>query len=352
MKEKTSDIKNKKRSRLLCIFLAVLLLAVILANRNFLINVLQKLRGLSPVVFLSACTLGLFYRVLDGFFLYVLGRKYSQKLTLSDGILSAFCGSFFRVSTLGSGMAASKIFYLHRNGVPVGNGMGICLLQSIYCNLAVLLLGLSSYALSQPAREALQSRRSLMAAGTLICVLIAVGCLVIALSSTVTDFLFRLAYRVAGKHEKWRSGLDRVREQVDLLQTEARSVLSDGRLSILLLLDYLLMETLWYLIPSIVAASEGISPFSSFAVTAVACMLAGAIPAPSGFGSVEVVFTLLFRQLGNSIQSALAMVIFRFATTFVPFFPGALAVFFSRKQSDQALGKVRHQTVSLRHRGQ
>ena len=73
----------------------------------------------------------------------------------------------------------------------------------------------------------------------------------------------------------------------------------------------------------------GSLPFSflqCFALTSLSQSLAGVIPTPAGIGSVEAVFTLLFRRLLPEAKALSAVLLYRFATMLLPCAIGAFFV--------------------------
>ena len=74
---------------------------------------------------------------------------------------------------------------------------------------------------------------------------------------------------------------------------------------------------------------SGDLPFSflqCFALTSLSQSLAGVIPTPAGIGSVEAVFTLLFRRLLPEAKALSAVLLYRFATMLLPCAIGAFFV--------------------------
>mgnify|MGYP006949003448 FL=1 len=57
---------------------------------------------------------------------------------------------------------------------------------------------------------------------------------------------------------------------------------------------------------------------------AIAYMLAGVIPAPSGIGSLEFVFLLFFNCFAGEMYTVPAILVFRFTTWLVPFIIGGI----------------------------
>lgn len=101
-----------------------------------------------------------------------------------------------------------------------------------------------------------------------------------------------------------------------------------------LFLCNVLKFTTWYIIPWIVFCNSlggeyGDLPFSflqCFALTSLSQSLAGVIPTPAGIGSVEAVFTLLFRRLLPEAKALSAVLLYRFATMLLPCVIGAFFV--------------------------
>lgn len=332
MESKKPAMINKK-SVFVYTALIILLVLGVLLNRDFFSEVMQGLAELSILGIVIICVLGILYRVLDGVFLYFLGREHSTQFSLCDGIVTAFCGSFFRVSTLGSGMAVSKIYYMNRKGIEVGNGMGICFLQTIFFKSAILVMGVLSLAVSPASVAALSSMKVFVIIDIAANVILISAMIIIAVNKSLTAFLFchagRLCRRLS-RFPKLTVWLEKAQEQVALLQNESAVVMKNKKLVVILFLESVLMQALWYLTPYVPAYREGVSVIDVFAITAIANMLAGVIPAPSGFGSVELLFSLLYVHIGTSVMAALSMIVYRFSSTFVPFFIGAVAVFIYR----------------------
>lgn len=320
-------IKTKPKTIITYLILIGLLVLGIFYNEKFFKNVAAQLSAIAVPAFIAACVFGLLYRVLDGVFLYMTGKDYSGTLTLRRCIAIAFAGAFFRVTTLGSGMAISKIYYMNKEGVPAGDGMGICLVQYIFVRLATLFWGLLCLFACRPVRLALKPYGNLIWPGIGACVLVNLVLIAVALARGFTARLFFYLNKLFKKHAKLLSYIKKGEDQIGLLQKEAHVITGDRRLCLKLFALSLLTQAFWYIIPCTITYSHAIPAVPVFCAMAAACLLAGVIPTPSGFGSVEVLFTVMFTQLGSSALAASAAVIYRFASTFAPFFAGIIPVF-------------------------
>ena len=216
---------------------------------------------------------------------------------------------------------------MKRDGIEIGNGMGICFLQTIFFKLSILVMGVVAIVCSTVSRAAFANSKIFVIIDIAANVLLVAAMVTIAVNKRLTEFLFRLGKKICARFPKAMAFLERAGYEVDLLQNESAVTMKDKKLCIILLAESVLMQALWYITPCIAVIGDGVALTDVFAMIAIANMLAGVIPMPSGFGSVDVFFVLMYVQAGTSVTAALAMVVYRFATTFVPFFAGAPAVF-------------------------
>lgn len=310
--------------------LLFLLLAAVQKNQDLFHDVLRQMGHIPSGFLIMAFLTAILYQILDGYILYLFSRRYCTTLSVGNCIHAVLCGSFFRVATFGSGMGVTKVYYLTHDGLPVGNSMGACLLQTIFFRAAVWLLGVLSLILFPSVRSAMHPYRYAVAAGLFLSMMLLLFLIIISLSRKFTAFLFRYACRISKKHPSWIERLEKLQEQVSLLQKAADTVYREKNGALRLLLLSIIQQLVLYLIPYFGSGDTSISFVQMSAMTAVGYMLAGIIPMPSGFGSQEYIFSILFTKLTSTSATASAIIIFRFMVTFVPFFIGAFPVFFHK----------------------
>lgn len=322
------DIGKGKRKTIIgyCILL-ILLLVGILRNRVLFQDVIKQIKQISLPCILVMLFVAVLYWTMDGCILYLLGRRYNKDLSIFNGIHATFCGAFFRVSTFGNGMGIAKVYYLTQDGIPIGNSMGVCLLQTIFYRIAVWLLGIIPFICSPTTRSAMRSYRKFMAAGILLNIIILIFLITISIAQKFTGKLFKYANYFIKSKPTWKTWLDKFQLQVTLLQTEAEKVYKDKSFTFQLLLLSLIQQSVVYFIPYFGSGDASISFAHIYMATASAFMLAGVIPMPSGFGSLEFVFSIMFTNITSKASAISAIIIFRFLFTFVPFFIGAVPVF-------------------------
>jgi uncharacterized membrane protein YbhN (UPF0104 family) len=311
----------------------ILLGTAIYFHCDFFLDVMRSIGEIPIWLFVFVCLSGCLYRIIDGDLLYRLGRRYQPDLKRGQGIACAFSGAFFQVTTLGSGMGISKIYYLTRLGIPAANSTGICLIQYILDRTAIFLYGFAAYLMFPTLRTAIHPYRFFGILGIVIC-LFTIGVLIlVATSSQLSARLLSVVRRICKNHPKWLSKIDRMEEQICLLQVETALVFRDKKLTVQLIFECLLMQTSWYVIPYLAMQGKGPNLLTSIAFISAARMLAGSVPLPSGYGSLDIIFIVLLSGIVETALATSTMVLFRFATTFVPFFVGAVIVFLWRKRS-------------------
>lgn len=322
MPDQNKPLISAKKTLIRYCLVFLLLLCAVLFNKDLFRQVLLEIPEIPVSILLWCCLLAVLYRVLDGICLYFAGRRSADHLTVKKGISAAFSGSFFRVATAGAGMMAAKVVSLNKNGLSYGQGTGLCLFQYILYKAVILFMGILALLFYPDFLTALPVSEGLIFAGFLLCILIILFLLMMTFSRHFSDLLFSGASAVCRKKEKAVHTLSQLQEEVTLLQEEARSILHDKKLFCLLLFLTLLMQCLFNLIPCMFTDSLSLPVFLIFAAMSATFLLAGAIPLPSGFGSMELLFTLFLAPFCNSSSAATAILVFRFSSTIVPFLLG------------------------------
>ena len=111
----------------------------------------------------------------------------------------------------------------------------------------------------------------------------------------------------------------------------------DKKLFITVVVLNVLKFACWYLIPGVIFSKNfGLNPFMCMALMAVCNMLGCVMVAPSGIGTLDFVFALLFATVVSSAKAiAAAIVIYRFFTWVVPFVIGLIPAAFLNNKKDE-----------------
>ena len=164
-----------------------------------------------------------------------------------------------------------------------------------------------------------------MVTGCVITMLIAVCMTVITLSEKVKDWLLAAIDWAQKKYPEYNVQMQKWRENLILLNDTGRDLLTHKKRFLMLLVLNLFKLAVIYTIPAYILYGMGqLTIMQSTMLMAVAYMLAGVIPAPSGIGSLEFVFLLFFNCFAQESNTVPSILVFRFATWIVPFVIGAI----------------------------
>ncbi len=196
-----------------------------------------------------------------------------------------------------SGSGIAEIYYLNSYGVQAGTATGMSLVQYIMYKLAVAAYGIAGFLiLTAKGESCVRGYGKLMLLGCLITVLITAALLFVAIGKRACSVIFTFLKK-KGKG-RWEEKLLALEKQAELCQKEAGLLLKNPKKLLCIILLNILKVSFWYAVPWLFLAGKiPLSLPEIMLLTALIQMLAAVIPVPSGIGSVEYVFTLVFRSL-------------------------------------------------------
>lgn len=251
-----------------------------------------------------------------------------------DGIFIAFVCEFYRLTTLGNGSGIAEIHYLHEKKVEPGSATILTMIQYMMKRIAIMLFGMAGFGYlfcKETTRALCREYAAFMGTGCLITVVIIAFFLCLALSRKAADASLRILDWLSVKFRSKEESFGKWKEQILLLNRSGRSILDQkGRMFGVVLLQIGKL-TAFYAIPAVFLGSKiNLTAGECILIMAVAFMLAGVIPAPSGAGSLEFVFLLFFTCFVDSGMAVPAILLFRFATWICPAALGGVFLFVRR----------------------
>ena len=257
-----------------------------------------------------------------------------RALSLGNGILCAFYCEFFRLFTLGSGSGIAEIYYLGQQGIQPARGTGISLIQYVIHKATITLYGIAALLLYRKEwAQTLSPYRTAICGGCVLAVGICTGILLIATWKPLSDWLFFLIEKPISRLGKsWPEKCSRWKEQLALLQDEARLLLHEKKRLLRLFLCNLLKFGCLFMIPWFTFSSGSIPFGKSWFLCALIYLLAGVIPAPSGYGSTEFLFLLLYSPFTGSGQAGAAAILLRIAASIAPALIGGMVYLLQKKK--------------------
>lgn len=239
-----------------------------------------------------------------------------------DGVFIAFVCEFYRLTTLGNGSGIAEIHYLHEKKVEPGSATILTMIQYMMKRTSIMLLGTIGFARlfhKEATRPLCREYAVFMGLGCLITILIILFFLCLALSSKAAGALSWLMDYLALKVKSQEKNFRKWKEQILLLNKSGRSILDQKNRMLGVILLQLGKLTLFYGIPAYLLGGKiDLTAGECILIMAVAFMLSGVIPAPSGAGSLEFVFLLFFTCFTDAGEALPAILIFRFATWICP----------------------------------
>ncbi len=329
MDKKTTKWKLWSRG-LICL----LLLAAGFFYRDSLREILEGIRRIPAEGFCVSILLSAAAYALEGMTISCMAGAIILRLPVKKGIGIALICEFYRMVTLGSGPGFVEIHYLHKDGMEIGSATVMTMIQYMVKRAAVMLLGVLGFGVlytSGNGRGLCRKYAGFMGAGclaTMGVILIFTG---LTLSSGIAALARKLLDWMCRKIPSWERYFCRWKEQVRLLNHSGKDIVRQKKR----LFAAVLLQTgkllLFYGIPAILLYGKtGLSLTENTLLMAVAYLLAGVIPAPSGVGALEFVFLLFFSGFTDSGMVLPAILLFRFVTWILPFAAGGCVLLWLR----------------------
>lgn len=275
------------------------------------------------------------------------GQKERQAgpLSIRQGIRITFLCEFYRMITLGNGSGFAEIHYLHKNGMGAGSAAVLTMIQYMLKRTAVMVLGIFGFGVlygNGDAGEICREYALFMTAGCLGTAGVIAVFTALSLSSRIASWTVRLLDLLSRKLPSWEKRFAKWKEQIRLLNRSGKAVLRQKRRILCALFLQSVKMLLFYSIPASLLFGDIRLPFAeSILLMAMAYLLSGIIPAPSGAGALEFVFLLFFSRFTDSAGALSAVLLFRFATWVLPF--GIGAGIMAREQKRDPAGSGRPQ---------
>lgn len=332
-----SDVKTKTESCVFrFIFLAVVIGIAAFAFRDSYGDIIKELIRTPLNIVIIALLLVLGYFTIEGLIITTLAKKYVPSFTFRDGIHCAYYCGFFKIVTLGGGSGIAEVYYLYRKGISTGTGTGMSLVQYTMQKVAITLFGLTSLIIfNRRIMQIISGYGIYVLLGSLLVVAIVSFFVFIGMSKKLSNLIIALLRKIPISKPSVRSKIDKLAYNIDIFQQETAELIREKKKLILIVIYNILKLVFWYLIPCIVCMNgDNIDIGFYLALASVVFMLAGAVPLPAGYGSVDVIFVVIFMRVVGVTRATSAMVIFRFATILIPLVLGGICYYTLRGRKE------------------
>lgn len=238
------------------------------------------------------------------------------------GAFIAFVCEFYRLATLGNGSGFAEILYLHREGIEPGSATVLTMVQYVMKRIAIVMMGILGFCfLCYSARTGIFIKEYTVFVGTG-CFITAVVILVflcLALSPGIGAAALRLLDGLSLKIPSQEKRFSKWKEQIGLLNRSGKQMLGQKKRMLCAVILQTIKLFMFYGIPAcLLYGQTDLTAGECVFIMALAFMLAGIIPAPSGAGSLEFTFLLFFTHFVEAEAAVPAILVFRFATWICP----------------------------------
>ncbi len=310
-------------------------------NREFMHDAFLEVKGTPKMVLLVCFILANLYFVAEGVIISCMTHKGDKKtISIWEGISCTYMCAFYRLATLGSGNGIAQVYYYKIKGIDVSEGTGMAITQYTFQKITIGVMGIISFLLLVlRGNKELLKYSWFMLTGVLVISVICLFLFIITVSKTVSKFVVALARKIVKKESRLNKKIDRMEVAINALQTQGRITWHNKKLFFTVVILDILKFSCWYLIPGILFSKNfGLNPFMCMSLMAVCNMLGCVMVAPSGIGTLDFVFALLFKTVVKSGKAiAAAIVLYRFFTWVVPFIIGLIpAAFINGKRDKEA----------------
>lgn len=317
-------MRKRKWWKFIIVLLIVALLYIFFRD-SFAEGLREMLRvPVRKVVLLLALSMG--YFLAEGGVIAALARSYTDAVSFGSGVACALYCSFFRLITFGSGSGIAEVYYLNRKGMKGAEATGMSLVQYLIQKITLCLMGAVSFFFCFTyVRQYIGAYEGYIALAVFVTMLIGAGILLITVWRRGKEQLFGFFHKITAKRVRWDERIRKLEAQADILQEGAGRLYHRKCSLIAALALNLLKYFCWFLTPFVLYGDgERLTLGVSLVLMALATMLAGVIPTPSGYGSLDAMILLLFHPILGEGKLVSLVILYRVVVSLFPFLIGAL----------------------------
>ena len=330
MKEK----KEIKKSIIKWLVIIAIIILVYFWRRDLIDDAIYEMTEIPVSAGILCLVMTLLYFATEGLIISSMTVREEKKLPWYKGFLSGLFCAFYRLITLGSGSGFAEIYYYNCNGIPVSKGTGMTLVQYTFQKIAIGIFGTAAFFyLYAAGQEGITDYAVYMVLGIIVITAIVFFLVLIAVSKKVADLIIKIAEKIMKEGSRFHSKLDTVKSNIINFNKEGREIWSHkGHFVFIVLLNFVKFIC-WYSIPGILLSQEfNVTIIQCIAVMAVVNMISCVMVTPSGIGTLEFMFVLLFGAVLPEENATAAVILYRFYTWIVPFIIGAFIAGFHKRK--------------------
>lgn len=316
----------------IAIVVLILVILVVFFQDSFLegFQEIAKIPG-KTVILLLCLSMG--YFLAEGGVITVMAKSCTGIVSFQSGFACALYCSFFRLVTFGSGSGVAEVYYLNKKGMKAAEATGMSLVQYLIQKITICVMGaVSFFVCFRYVEQYIGEYQGYIALAVLITMAIGAGILLITVFERGKNVLF-FYLKKAAKRENWNQKVKKVEEQADILQDGAKKLYHKKHCLFLAFFLNLAKYFFWFLTPYVLYGDEErLTLLVSLVLMALATMVAGVIPTPSGYGSLDAMIILLFHPLLGDAKIVSLVILYRVVVSLFPFLIGMVVAAWSLRK--------------------
>ena len=308
---------------------------VLFRYRSFFQEVKVLLKSIDKWVLLFILLLSTIYFLIQSYECYLICKIHNSDFCFKDNVQITYISAFFKLLTLGSAGMVAGVYCYHKKGLVLGDATGVWLVQYWFYRLTVLLMGMFSFLCYPQMVRNLPINAWIVGLGIFVAIVLIVLLTLVAINQKMTDFVYNKFSKLKISNIRLRGKVESAFAQIKILQKETKRIILNKKLFFYILGMSIIMMILYNMIPSIILSENvDVSIWYGINVMSLTNLLAGSIPLPSGFGSVEMIYYSLLLPFDIKANSIGAIIMLRFGTVILPFIVGGLSWFCFCKKNE------------------
>ncbi len=300
---------------------AILTILMVIAVCHMDPKVWEIMKLVSPKAVFWLLVLDFIYHLAESEICRSMLKDRIEGFGIREALDVTYTGVFANVATLSGGVVPMQSYYLHRQGMMVGSGVGVMSLEYIFHKASiifystfVLILGWNRIKAELPVIA------HYLLTAYLVCLAIVVFLILICVWRRMQAFALWGLEKLPDTG-KWTNRKFKIQQNVEALYRETRALIHNRKNVFKIFLLEMGKLTVFCVIPfacARVLKIQDVSLLQILSLSALMFLITNAIPNVAGMGPAEFSFLLVFSGcMGDSALSALML--YRLVTYYIPF---------------------------------
>lgn len=312
---------NKKYIWNLITIIMVFLLLYFVFHKDYR-AILECIKSVSLPALFWIIGMGVAYQLLDAAACYSLLHACLPTFRYKQAVEITFLGVFGNVSTFSTGIIPMQSYYLYRNGMQVGSGIGTITLKYIFHKAMIFFYAVFMLLIQENwLQETAPGITKYLYFGIVLCAVIILVLILLCTWEVIQRFLLKLIERLPDTG-KWTGRKETWSRNLNALYCESKKVLHNPACCQKVIVFNLLKLLVLYTIPfcCMYALNFRELTFGKIQVlSSVMFLITGVLPNVAGIGPTEFAFLMLFSPYAGRVMASSTLVLYRIATYFFPF---------------------------------